>query len=304
MINRQLLMATTAAVVLAMPAVSGAQDGASPAVPVTQDAQPDQVDEIVVTGIRRSIQDAISAKRNSDILLDTISAEDIGKLPDQNIAETLSRIPGVQISRVEGGGQQVTVRGLGLNRLLLNGNSFIGSANNGDPNLGDVSPELLGSVDVIKAPAADLVEGWLGAIIDLKTKRPLDYVEPILAFRLQGSHADQIDDYGYKASGVLSRRFLDGTLGALVGFSYAESSGRTDLYQSGGWSRQRADVNGDGVVDTFFRPNRLQTIINQYEDERWALNGTLQWRPFQQLTITLSHPAGRPNARGSRSRRS
>ena len=254
------------------------------------------VDEIVVTGIRRSIADAIGAKRRSDVLMDTISAEDIGKLPDQNISETLSRIPGVQISRVEGAGQQISVRGIDLNRLQLNGNSFIGSATNGDPNLADISPELLGSVEIIKAPAADLVEGWLGAIINLKTKRPLDYREPIIAGRVQGSYADQAEKFGYKTSGVLSRRFLDDTVGALVGFSYAESSGRSDLYNSGGWTRATADVNGDGIVDTFFRPNRLQTNVNTYDDERWALNATLQWRPMDGLTFTLDGLKSRRDA--------
>lgn len=289
----QRLLIGSSATVLAFLIAGGvqAQDGPPP----SQD-EVTSIDEVVVTGIRRSIADAIDVKRKSDVLMDVISAEDIGKLPDQNISETLSRIPGVQISRVEGAGQQVSVRGIDLNRLQLNGNSFIGSATNGDPNLADISPELLGSVEIIKAPAADLVEGWLGAIINLRTKRPLDYREPIISGRVQGSYADQADDFGYKASGVLSRRFMDGTFGALVGLSYAESSGRSDLYQSGGWTRQVADVNGDGQTDTFFRPNRLQTFVNTYEDQRWALNGTLQWRPTAGLTFTLDALKSRRDA--------
>jgi iron complex outermembrane recepter protein len=286
---------------LAATTTAQAQEQAGQTPPVQTNAGQEQdetssLDDVIVTGIRRSIADAISAKRNSDVLMDTISAEDIGKLPDQNVTETLSRIPGVQISRVEGAGQQISVRGIDLNRLQLNGNSFIGSATNGDPNLADISPELLGSVEIIKAPAADLVEGWLGAIINLRTKRPLDYREPIIAGRVQGSYADQAEDFGYKASGVLSRRFLDDAFGALVGFSYAESSGRSDLYNSGGWTRATADVNGDGIVDTFFRPNRLQTNVNTYEDQRWALNGTLQWRPMDGLTFTLDGLKSRRDA--------
>jgi len=299
--RKSLLAGVSAAVfTIAGTSIVHAQDQSSRVQTASGQDDASTLDEIIVTGIRRSIADAIDTKRRSDVLLDTISAEDIGKLPDQNISETLSRIPGVQISRVEGAGQQISVRGIDLNRLELNGNSFTGSATNGDPNLADISPELLGSVEVIKAPAADLVEGWLGAIINLKTKRPLDFREPIIAGRVQGSYADQAEEFGYKASGLLSANFLDNRLGALIGFSYAESTGRSNLFNSGGWSRQLADVNGDGVRETFFRPNRLQTVVNSFEDQRWALNGTLQWRPLDNLTFTLDGLTSRRDAQRRR----
>ncbi|OYW76902.1 MAG: hypothetical protein B7Z26_10530, partial [Asticcacaulis sp. 32-58-5] len=231
----------------------------------------------------------IDRKRSSDVLMDSISAEDIGKLPDQNVSETLSRIPGVQITRIEGQGAAVSVRGIGLNRLELNGKTFIGTAANGDPNLSDVSPELLAGLDVIKAPSADLVEGWLGAIVNMRTKRPLDFDDQLISFRGQGSYADKADEFGYKASTFYTTKFLDDTVGVLFGASYADGHGRSDQYSSGGWTRSTnlVDVTGDGVRDTFFMPLRLQQIAGVYNDRRTSLNATFQWRPFDELTFTV-----------------
>ena len=250
---------------------------------------------VVVSGIRRSIADAIGIKRRSTTLMDTISAEDIGKLPDQNVSETLSRVPGVQITRIEGQGAAISVRGINLNKLELNGKSFIGTAANGDPNLADVSPELLAGVDVIKAPSADLVEGWLGAIVNMRTKRPLDFKKPIFSARVEGSYADKADKAGYKASAFAADKFLGGKLGFLVGASYSDASGRSDQYSSGGWTKVSGtvDVNGDGVKDTFYMPLRLQEIADINEDKRSAFNATAQWRPTDELTFTLDGLASR-----------
>lgn len=246
------------------------------------------LEQVTVVGIRSSIADAIDVKRDATRIMDSISAEDIGKLPDQNIAETLSRIPGVQVTRVEGEGKSITVRGLGLNKLLLNGKSFIGSARNGDPNLSDVSPELLAGVDVIKAPSADLVEGWLGAVINLRTKRPLDLEDSVISGRLQSSYADRAEEWGEKVSGFVAHTFADRKFGVLLSGSYANSTGASDVYQSGGWTQVTGvDATGDGVNDTFFRPLRLMTWSNTYEDERYSLNASAQWRPIDELTFTL-----------------
>jgi TonB-dependent receptor len=259
---------------------SDGQESASTSEPV--------LESVTVVGIRKSIADAIDVKRDATRIMDSISAEDIGKLPDQNIAETLSRIPGVQVTRVEGEGKSITVRGLGLNKLLLNGKSFIGSARNGDPNLSDVSPELLAGVDVIKAPSADLVEGWLGAVINLRTKRPLDLADSVISGRLQSSYADRAEEWGEKVSGFVAHTFADRKFGVLLSGSYSNSTGASDVYQSGGWTQvSNVDATGDGVNDTFFRPLRLMSWANAYEDERYSVNASAQWRPIDELTFTL-----------------
>jgi iron complex outermembrane receptor protein len=247
------------------------------------------VEEVTVAGIRHSIEDAIENKRQSAVIMDNISAEDIGKLPDQNVAETLSRIPGVQISRVEGQGGAVSVRGINLNKLQLNGNNFVGTAANGDANLTDFAPELLAGVEVIKAPSADLTEGWLGGIINLRTKRPLDFTDPVYSARAEMSYADKARKGGFKLFGFGTQNFFNDQLGVLLGATYSQSSGRSDQFTTGGWTRSvnATDVNGDGVKDTFIMPLRLQQFVDNFTDKRLGLNGTAQWRPMDTLTVTL-----------------
>ena len=247
------------------------------------------LEEVTVSGIRHSIEDAIENKRQSTVIMDNISAEDIGKLPDQNVAETLSRIPGVQISRVEGQGGAVSIRGINLNKLQLNGNNFVGTAANGDANLSDFAPELLAGIEVIKAPSADLTEGWLGGIINLRTKRPLDFANPVYSARAEMSYADKARKGGFKLFGFGTQNFFNDEFGVLLGASYSQSSGRSDQFTTGGWTRSvnTTDVNGDGIKDTFFMPLRLQQFADNFTDKRFELNGTAQWRPTDSLTVTL-----------------
>jgi TonB-dependent receptor len=248
---------------------------------------PEDVESVTVSGIRKSIEDSIDTKRQSAVIMDSISAEDIGKLPDQNVAETLSRIPGVQITRMEGQGTAVSVRGINLNKVELNGQNFVGSAADGAPKLADIAPELLASVEVIKSPSADQAEGWLGAIINLKTKRPLDFSEPVYAGRVSGVYADRVDAGGGKVSALAAHQFLDDTLGALLSVSFSDEPGRSDQYSSGGWAKLATDINGDGVADTITMPLRLQQFVDVYRDKNLALNGSLQWRPNSDWNINF-----------------
>lgn len=258
----------------------------------------DSVESVTVSGIRKSIEDSIDTKRQSAVILDAISAEDIGKLPDQNVAETLSRIPGVQITRMEGQGSYVSVRGITLNKVELNGQNFVGSAADGAPKLGDIAPELLASAEVIKSPSADQPEGWLGAIINLKTKRPLDFTEPVYAGRVSGMYADRVDAGGGKVSALAAHQFLDNTVGALLAVSFSDEPGRSDQYSSGGWVKLAGlvDVNGDGAPDTFTMPLRLQQFVDVYRDKNLALNGSLQWRPNNDWNVILDGLYSRSDA--------
>lgn len=253
-------------------------------------AQPaDSVETVTVSGIRKSIDDAINTKRESSVIMDAISAEDIGKLPDQNVAETLSRIPGVQITRMEGQGTAISVRGINLNKVELNGQNFVGSAADGAPKLADIAPELLAAAEVIKSPSADQSEGWLGAIINLKTKRPLDFNEPVYAGRISGMYADRADAGGGKVSAFTAHQFFDNTVGALLAVSFSDEAGRSDQYSSGGWTKLSGlvDVDGDGKTDTFTMPLRLQQFVDGYRDKNLALNGSLQWRPNNDWNINF-----------------
>ena len=168
-----LLMARTALAMTATPA--SAQSAGEP------DAEEDV---IVVSGIRGSLQSALSEKRSSDNLVEVIQAEDIGKLPDQNRAEVLENVTGVQITRQAGVGTAVQIRGTDANRTEINGVSTVGSgAGRSGISFEDIPASIIASVEVVKVPEAKTIEGSVGGTINLRTIRPLDLREPLIAAR-------------------------------------------------------------------------------------------------------------------------
>lgn len=267
----------------------------APAVPA--DASPagarqdpsDTAEEVVVTGIRLTIDKSLRDKRRADVVADIITAEDIGKLPDNNVAETLSRVSGVQISRRDGDGSTFAVRGISQNRLEINGRTFIGPSESGAPALEGLNPEILSGLEVIKSPSADLAEGALGAIVNLKTKRPLDLADTVFSGRLEGAYASQRKDLGFRTSALVAKSFADDTVGVLLSAAYADTSNRAYLFDTAGWARTSAiDVTGDGIADpNRFRPNRLMQTIVDRRDKRFTLNGALQYRPTDQLELLV-----------------
>ncbi len=142
-------------------------------------AQGTAASDIVVTGYRRSIEESLSRKREANAFVDVITAEDIGKFPDKNVADSLQRVPGIIIDRDGGEGSRVSIRGLQSDLTLtqLNGN-FIASADDNEPsrsfNYLLLPSNMIGSVDVFKSPEARLDEGGVGGTIILNTRRPLD----------------------------------------------------------------------------------------------------------------------------------
>ena len=144
-------------------------------------AQSDTVEEVIVLGVKGAQKTAVNIKRDADSIVDSISAEDIGKLPDATISDSLQRVPGIQIRRVAGEGGQVNVRGLPQVSSLLNGESYLGanSIANFQPNFGDIPSQLFKGADVIKAPTGKLLNSGISGTIDLKTRRPFDFSDGI-----------------------------------------------------------------------------------------------------------------------------
>jgi iron complex outermembrane receptor protein len=152
--------------------------------------------EIVVTGIRQSLANALSAKRDSDQVMDAISAEDVGKFPDKNVGEALQRITGVQISRAGGEGSAVSIRGVdpGLIRVEVNGQSQLssfagdvaGASTNPAVEFRDIPAEFISRLEVVKSASADMTEGGLGGTVRLITRRPFDSRKDYLAGSIQG----------------------------------------------------------------------------------------------------------------------
>ncbi|MGB5353526.1 MAG: TonB-dependent receptor [Woeseia sp.] len=255
-------------------------------------AQDDVIEEVVVTGIRGSLQNAVEAKRNSDNLIEAIYAEDIGKLPDQNLAEVLENVTGIQITRTAGVGTGVQIRGTDANRTEINGVSTVGSGSGRSGiDFEDVSAAIIAGVEITKASEARTIEGSVGGTINLKTIRPLQLTEPLLAFRIQGEDSSLSTD-----SGLQPR--LSGTWGN----NWTTGHGDIGAVFSASWSEQdvsafRPRVDRDNFVAAGGNPSApdfdflpIQFLVQGYENYEYEtvnFAGTLEWAPNDEFTFHL-----------------
>lgn len=252
----------------------------------------DSLEEIVVTGIRGSQMRAMQTKRNADSIVDSISSEDLGKFPDSNISEALQRIPGVTISRSGGEGQFITVRGMGpaFNTVLYNGR-VLATENDGREFSFDVIPaELISSAEVFKTASTKLIEGGIGATINMRTARPLDNPGLHGAASAKGLYDTNRKNTQPQFSGVLSDTFNDGKFGILGSFSYNKREFQNERIFTDGFEANRTiDFNNDGTPD--FTGVSLPTFASFDVDRstRKRISGslTLQWQVNDDLLITL-----------------
>lgn len=166
-------------------------------------ADPTAVDEVIVTSIRQSLKSSQQLKQSSEIIGDSITAEDIGALPDRSVTEALQRIPGVSINRFAAGvdpdhfsveGSGVVVRGLNFVRSELNGRDSFTANNGRGLSFADVPSELMGGVDVYKSPSADMIEGGISGTVNLRTRLPFDSNKRLLSLSVEGSYGDMVKD--------------------------------------------------------------------------------------------------------------
>ncbi|WP_298287848.1 TonB-dependent receptor [Novosphingobium sp.] len=196
---------------------------------------------IIVTGYRASLRSAINEKQRANVQIDAITAEDIADFPDNNLAESLQRLPGVSIDRDNGEGRSITVRGLGgdFNRTRLNGLEALSTAGSNDSGAGPnrsrsfdyntFASELFNSLKVQKTPSAETDEGSLGATIDLQTARPFDYKKGAFALSSEGNYQKNSQRWQPRLAGLFSRRF--GDMGLLVSGAWARSENEIDQYR-------------------------------------------------------------------------
>ncbi|MEH6722051.1 MAG: TonB-dependent receptor plug domain-containing protein [Qipengyuania sp.] len=250
-------------------------------------------DVILVTGIRSSLQSALNEKRDAASLIEVIQAEDIGKLPDQNLAEVLENVTGVQITREAGVGTGVQIRGTNDNRVEINGVSTVGSGTGrGGINFEDVNAAIIASVEVIKAPEAKTVEGSVGGTINLRTIRPLDLREPLLVVRAQGEYSELSDG--------ISPRFA-----ASFGDVWEVGGGEIGVVLAGSYSKQEATsfrprVDRDNVVPAggavtaggaagpntpFLGIQFLNQELENFEYETINFAGSLEWAPSDNVKV-------------------
>ncbi|WP_347304625.1 TonB-dependent receptor (plasmid) [Croceibacterium sp. TMG7-5b_MA50] len=261
--------------------------------------------EIIVTGIRAAERAAIDIKRNSVVVVDSIVAEDLGKLPDNNVAESLQRIPGVTIERNRGEGRFVTVRGFGpkFNAVTVNGRT-LATDNNGREFSFDVIPsEIITGADVYKSPQASINGASIGATIDVRTLRPIDGKAGLtFAASAAGMWSELADSYNPEVSGVASWRNDDGTMAFALGGVYSEQENRIDEFTIGAGHVRRSSTdsyyNRAGVpgarigpnVAPFSRismPSNLSPFFFERDLTRWGVNAAFQFRPSDRMVVTV-----------------
>ncbi|AQR75742.1 TonB-dependent receptor [Sphingomonas sp. LM7] len=260
-------------------------------------AETQDQETIVVTGIRASLTSARNIKRNADQIVDSITAQDIGALPDRSVSEALQRIPGITLQRTnenrdparlaaEGGG--VFIRGLSWVRSETNGRDIF-SANNGRGlSFEDVSPDLLAGVDVYKNPSAEMVEGGVGGIVNLRTRKPFDQEGQLLAISGDYNYAD-MREKGYWSGNALYSNRWDvgiGEVGILLSGSINNIGNRTDSIQLGTYT-VRANSGAPAAFQNILVPSSLGWRRIDWEQKRTSFNGSVQLRPEPDMTFTF-----------------
>lgn len=258
-----------------------------------------QLQEIEVRiGIIGSILRALRDKKSANQIKDVISAEDIGKLPDQNVAEALQRITGVQISRDFGDGDQVAVRGFAQNRIEIDGQSTMGSnSESRGISFNDLAPDAFSSIEVIKTPTASMTEGSLGGTINLKTRKAFSSRGTVLSGRIQAEHVEKNHDTNPLASLFASTRWDTpfGEMGVSTSISYQDQTRTRDTSELR-WkeynqtTRTVFDPSGILIADTssvFFAPQQIKFQHWNREQERLGIVTGFQWRPTDELEVYI-----------------
>lgn len=265
---------------------------AQPAAPAANTTS-EPLEEVIVTGFRASLADALQNKRDSNQIIESVSAEDIGKFPDQNVAESLQRLPGISIDRSNGQGTKARIRGLDQNVTLLNDDIFLSGLElytQGEGNtrqtdsLEGIPSELLGGIDVYKSPNASQSESGLGGIINLKTRSPFDLQGTTLAGNVR--YADSGEGWEPLGALVFSHEFSE-RLAVMASVSYDKQLFQTDVLggeNRGGW---RFSNRNDRltVPQNYFAPEYRYATDRDEERERLGASLSVAFRPTDATEI-------------------
>jgi iron complex outermembrane recepter protein len=294
---------TTATALMGFATISSAQ---SPESQTPEGAE--AIEEVVVTGFRASLNAALEAKQATVGSIDMIVAEDIADFPDANLAESLQRVPGVVIARDAGEGRQISVRGLGpqFTRVRINGIEAMSANGSTDASGGTnrgrnfdfntFASELFNNITVRKTAAAEVEEGSLGATVDLRTGRPLDYDGFTLAGSLQAGYNDLTEDSDPRAAFLVSNTFADGKFGALLSVAYTDRKLRDDGSSTVRWQAATGLGPNDPAyvgtptnaqVHAAFVPRIPRFDKYEHDQTRLGVTASLQFAPSDATTFSL-----------------
>ena len=257
-----------------------------------QDAENDAEDlvleEVIVVGqdYRASLRSSIATKENATQIVDAVTAEDMGRFPAQNLAEAMQGITGVSMTRDDGAGEFISIRGMApdLTRVEINGRTVSLTAGSSNPEnattLSFFSPDMFNKVTVIKSPRAIDVEGGVGGTVQLETMRPLDVGKFVT--RVSGSYEDStVKDDPTNSYGIFSNMVFGESFGISLGVTYTDAERRTDQTQNAvGWSLVDDDDPSSG-----YYPERVRLQSRVGDQPRLNLNGALQWQVTDNLEL-------------------
>lgn len=262
------------AIIFALCPAAYGQEAAAPA--------DDDIERIGVT-YRSSLVQAADMKRNETKVADIITSEDIGKFPTENIAEAIQRIPGVQISNINGRGSTISVRGLGAQyaRTTVNGQTMANADFTGGFRYDIIQSELASSISVIKSPSADMDTGGLSGTVNIDTTKPLSYSERKVVASVKGQYSEfsPTDDVTPKANITYIDQFADDTVGIFLNAGYQALDDRVDNAWMGRWFQ---DDDGNDY------PRRPRFRRIDRETKRYLMNGAIQWRPTDNFETSFT----------------
>ncbi len=248
----------------------------------------DEEDAIVVSGFRASLENAVNEKKNNDQIVESVSAEDIGKLPDASIGESIARLPGVTSQRLNGRSNNISIRGFGpdFSQTTLNGREQTSTGDNRAVEFDQYPSEIVSQVVVYKSPTASLVGQGLVGTIDIRTVRPLDYGKSVLAVGARGTYADLgalnagSKEYGYRANATFIDQFADDTIGIALSASYVDEPYQLQEFNAWGYA-------GSGTAASPAVIGGSKSYVTSTQLKRLGLNGTLQYQASDTVRMTL-----------------
>ncbi|TQV89867.1 TonB-dependent receptor [Aliikangiella coralliicola] len=251
---------------------------------------------LVVTGIRGSVVKSLNTKRNAESIVDAITAEDIGKFPDQNVAESLQRITGVSITRAFGEGERVSIRGTtdSQNRTLLNGQAvgsvdwWTNSAASRGFNYTMLPSEIVSDLEVYKSPQADLDEGSIGGTIIVRTRQPLDLDAHSFFGSALAQHSELSGETDPQLSGMYSWKNQNENFGMLVSLISQKRNLRRDGIEAWSWANKTVTLEDGTVYDNVYAPGGGGSAMFLQDRQRTGINATFQLEPTENTSMVFN----------------
>ncbi len=260
----------------------------APAYAQDQTPAENEEDAIVVTGFRASLENAVNEKKKNDQIVESVSAEDIGKLPDASIGESIARLPGVTSQRLNGRSNNISIRGFGpdFSQTVLNGREQTSTGDSRAVEFDQYPSEIVSQVVVYKSPTASLIGQGLVGTIDIRTVRPLDYGKQVLAIGARGTYADLgalnagSKKYGYRANATYIDQFADDTIGIALSASYVDEPYQLQEFNAWGYA-------GAGTASNPAVIGGSKSFVTSTQLKRLGLNGTLQYQASDTIRLTF-----------------